>query len=366
MHPHAFQDQYAAATAAAAAATAAATHTPAGSGLGSGMPAFSRPVALPPISSILTHSTKVPQQHHHHHQIAPNISPPKVRTSAAPVSQQVYVQHGSPQVMVNYNSQQMHHSFHALTSPNTSIVTPSVSPVEGYPVSRTSSINSAFNARAPEQARSNSPVSYGFVPTPMSNYTNTNTVHPQMINRSQTQFYYQPSHEAVLELIPRQHTSSAFPTVNRVNDYQSNAITVVPQLQKRRASLPLVQNPAYTSNSPRASPAPPTSIPAPTTRQPKVLPSSVPHKESKIISKLKKQCPVCGKVCSRPSTLKTHYLIHTGDTPFKCSWTDCDKAFNVKSNMLRHVKCHEKRLLKKKRFPLLSKSQTVKQQSRNT
>ncbi|CCD23243.1 uncharacterized protein NDAI_0B02080 [Naumovozyma dairenensis CBS 421] len=63
--------------------------------------------------------------------------------------------------------------------------------------------------------------------------------------------------------------------------------------------------------------------------------------------RLRKQCSVCGKVCSRPSTLKTHFLIHTGDTPFKCSWEGCHKAFNVKSNMLRHMKSHERRRNKK-------------------
>lgn len=63
--------------------------------------------------------------------------------------------------------------------------------------------------------------------------------------------------------------------------------------------------------------------------------------------RLRKQCPVCGKICSRPSTLKTHYLIHTGDTPFKCTWDNCKKSFNVKSNMLRHLKSHERKLVKK-------------------
>ncbi|CCF57306.1 hypothetical protein KAFR_0C03140 [Kazachstania africana CBS 2517] len=64
--------------------------------------------------------------------------------------------------------------------------------------------------------------------------------------------------------------------------------------------------------------------------------------------RLRKQCPVCGKICSRPSTLKTHYLIHTGDTPFKCPWKGCTKSFNVKSNMLRHFKSHEKKAASKK------------------
>lgn len=61
-----------------------------------------------------------------------------------------------------------------------------------------------------------------------------------------------------------------------------------------------------------------------------------------IAKRLRKQCPVCGKICSRPSTLKTHYLTHTGDTPFKCPWKGCDKSFNVKSNMNRHLKGHNK------------------------
>ncbi|KAG0659453.1 hypothetical protein C6P44_003634 [Monosporozyma unispora] len=53
-----------------------------------------------------------------------------------------------------------------------------------------------------------------------------------------------------------------------------------------------------------------------------------------------KQCPICGKKCSRPSILKTHYFIHTGEAPYKCTWPTCGKTFNVKSNMVRHMKSH--------------------------
>ncbi|CAI4036884.1 hypothetical protein SMKI_16G1810 [Saccharomyces mikatae IFO 1815] len=72
------------------------------------------------------------------------------------------------------------------------------------------------------------------------------------------------------------------------------------------------------------------------------------QKQLRAVVKLRKQCPICGKVCSRPSTLRTHYLIHTGDTPFKCTWEHCNKSFNVKSNMLRHLRTHQKKIAKKK------------------
>lgn len=60
----------------------------------------------------------------------------------------------------------------------------------------------------------------------------------------------------------------------------------------------------------------------------------------------KKECPICGKKCSRPSTLKTHYLIHTGDNPFCCTRPGCNKSFNVKSNLQRHIRSHDKKLSK--------------------
>ncbi|EDO17797.1 hypothetical protein Kpol_541p39 [Vanderwaltozyma polyspora DSM 70294] len=68
--------------------------------------------------------------------------------------------------------------------------------------------------------------------------------------------------------------------------------------------------------------------------------------ESKKMTLLRKQCHICKKICSRPATLKTHLLIHTGDTPFKCPWENCPKSFNVKSNMLRHLKSHQRKQVK--------------------
>lgn len=57
-------------------------------------------------------------------------------------------------------------------------------------------------------------------------------------------------------------------------------------------------------------------------------------------------CKICGKNFSRPSSLRIHFRIHTGETPFKCSWVGCNKRFNIKSNMLRHQKCHQNKIKK--------------------
>ncbi|KAF7293912.1 C2H2 conidiation transcriptional factor [Mycena chlorophos] len=47
-------------------------------------------------------------------------------------------------------------------------------------------------------------------------------------------------------------------------------------------------------------------------------------------------CTMCHKRFDRPSTLKKHLLVHTGEKAFQCSI--CDRRFGVLSNLNRHVR----------------------------
>lgn len=52
------------------------------------------------------------------------------------------------------------------------------------------------------------------------------------------------------------------------------------------------------------------------------------------------ECPYCGKLFSRPSSLKIHSNSHTGEKPFACPVQDCGRSFSVLSNMRRHARSH--------------------------
>ncbi|KAJ7617780.1 hypothetical protein FB45DRAFT_214623 [Roridomyces roridus] len=51
-------------------------------------------------------------------------------------------------------------------------------------------------------------------------------------------------------------------------------------------------------------------------------------------------CHTCGKRFNRPSSLKIHVNTHTGAMPFRCPYPNCNRAFNVNSNMRRHYRNH--------------------------
>lgn len=52
------------------------------------------------------------------------------------------------------------------------------------------------------------------------------------------------------------------------------------------------------------------------------------------------ECPYCGKLFNRPSSLKIHSNSHTGEKPFACPVQHCGRSFSVLSNMRRHARSH--------------------------
>lgn len=73
--------------------------------------------------------------------------------------------------------------------------------------------------------------------------------------------------------------------------------------------------------------------------------NTIPNSDDSILKLHNRQdrvCKVCHKRFNRPSGLKTHMHIHTGEKPFQCEWPDCGKKFSVRSNMIRHLKIHKK------------------------
>ncbi|TFK84866.1 hypothetical protein K466DRAFT_601659 [Polyporus arcularius HHB13444] len=64
--------------------------------------------------------------------------------------------------------------------------------------------------------------------------------------------------------------------------------------------------------------------------------SPPPHSRAKDVKKKIHACMMCHKSFDRPSTLKKHLLVHTGEKAFSCE--SCGRRFGVASNLNRHAK----------------------------
>ncbi|XP_012167776.1 zinc finger protein 271 isoform X1 [Bombus affinis] len=71
-----------------------------------------------------------------------------------------------------------------------------------------------------------------------------------------------------------------------------------------------------------------------------VMNNSAPPKQRKLQSH-QKLCNICKKEFPSHASMVIHQRTHTGERPFLCSY--CQKGFNVKSNLLRHLRTlHDK------------------------
>eukprot|EP00116_Pleurobrachia_bachei_P010742 sb/3471004/ len=51
-------------------------------------------------------------------------------------------------------------------------------------------------------------------------------------------------------------------------------------------------------------------------------------------------CDICHKEFNSVSAVKRHYVIHTGEKAYKCTWEGCGKAFNQRAHLTKHAKTH--------------------------
>ncbi|KAM4717844.1 uncharacterized protein FYW61_017782 [Anableps anableps] len=54
--------------------------------------------------------------------------------------------------------------------------------------------------------------------------------------------------------------------------------------------------------------------------------------------KISKSCELCGKTFANQSALRIHYVVHTGEKPYRCSL--CGKRFTQKGNLKCHLRIH--------------------------
>ena len=87
----------------------------------------------------------------------------------------------------------------------------------------------------------------------------------------------------------------------------------------------------------------PSPIPSPTRKSCSGGPSGTKPPSKKGPKKRPREdavCDVCHKEFNSVSAVKRHYVIHTGEKAFKCTWEGCGKAFNQRAHLTKHAKLH--------------------------
>ncbi|KAG6910617.1 hypothetical protein DXG01_009126 [Tephrocybe rancida] len=175
---------------------------------------------------------------------------------------------------------------------------------------------------------------------------------------SQEQWQWAPSSEPLhgLPLAPvphapqLQHAEHEFAQIKRSTaDYPIEPSVVLSPAAQRPtpASMAILLN--QTSRSEMDSPqisfhrpsgnAQAQTVPAPQfvpVPQPPLEPDATTQADDLLSRERKHACTMCHKRFDRPSTLKKHFLVHTGEKAFVCD--TCGRRFGVPSNLNRHVR----------------------------
>ncbi|KAG6854197.1 hypothetical protein C0991_009510 [Blastosporella zonata] len=150
-----------------------------------------------------------------------------------------------------------------------------------------------------------------------------------------------------------QHAQYEFPQIKRsaVDYVVQPSVVLSPAAQRPTpASMAILLNQTSRSdmNSPQAIFHRPSENSRSTQTQPLPTPELVPvpqplepeapatHPDDMLARERKHACTMCHKRFDRPSTLKKHFLVHTGEKAFVCE--TCGRRFGVPSNLNRHVR----------------------------